>query len=266
VYVLGGSDKLETVGQIDGIAVDETIWSARFVGEKAFLTTARNIDPLWTIDLSDPANPRIIGTLEVPGVSTYLHPIADNRLLTIGLGGDETGFDGSLKVSIFDVSDFANPVLASTYTLSAVEGDDWSSWGWSEATYEHKAFQYWAPRKLLAVPLSSSRSTCSDDYTCDYEYVSKLVLVTVDPDQGLSLYGSIDHSSFYNSDPSAYWCYQDIRRSIFMGDYLYALSDRGITASFLDDLSLTASLDLPGSSCGVYWWDGMEPIEKRPGE
>lgn len=265
VYVLGGSDTLEVVGQLDGIAVDETIWSARFMGEKAFLTTARNIDPLWTIDLSDPTNPRIIGTLEVPGVSTYLHPIADDRLLTIGLGGDETGFDGSLKVSLFDVSDFANPSLASTYTLSAVEGDDWSSWGWSEATYEHKAFQYWAPKKLLAVPLSTSRYNCTDDYNCDYEYVSKLALITVDADQGLSLYGSIDHSAFYNSDPASYWCYQDIRRSIFMGDYLYAMSDRGITASDLDDLSLTASLRLPGSNCGIYW-DGVEPGVKESAE
>ena len=262
VYVLGGSDKLESMGQLDGIAAGETIWSARFMGEKAFLTTARNIDPLWTIDLSDPMNPQIIGSLEVPGVSTYLHPIADDRLLTIGMGGDETGFDGSIKVSLFDVSDFANPVLKSTYTLSAVEGDDWSSWGSSEATYEHKAFQYWAPKKLLAVPLSTSRYNCTDDYNCDYEYVSKLALVTVDAEQGLSLYGSIDHSAFYNSDPSSYWCYQDIRRSIFMGDYLYAMSDRGITASSLDSLSQTASFALPGSSCVTYW-DGVEPVDKR---
>lgn len=265
VYVLGGSDKLDVVGQLDGIAVDETIWSARFMGKKAFLTTARNIDPLWTIDLSDPANPRIIGSLEVPGVSTYLHPIADDLLLTIGMGGDETGFDGSIKVSLFDVSDFANPVLKSSHNLTAVEGDDWSSWGSSEATYQHKAFQYWAPKKLLAVPLSTSRYNCRDDYTCDYEYVSKLALITVDPDQGLSLYGNIDHSGFYNSDPDSYWCYQDIRRSIFMGDYLYAMSDRGITASELEGLNQTASLTLPGSSCAVYW-DGVEPGDNRSEE
>lgn len=265
VYVLNGSDKLEVAGQLDGIAVGETIWSARFMGEKAFLTTARNIDPLWTIDLSNPANPHIMGSLEVPGVSTYLHPIADNRLLTIGLGGDENGFDGSLKVSLFDVSDFADPVLKSTYNLTPVKGDDWSSWSSSEATYQHKAFQYWEPRKLLAVPLSTSRYNCTDEFSCDYEYVSKLALITVDPDQGLSLYGNIDHSGFYNSDPDSYWCYQDIRRSIFMGDYLYAMSDRGITASNLDGLNRTASLSLPGNSCAVYR-DGIEPGVKRPEE
>jgi hypothetical protein len=263
--VLNGSDKLEVAGQLDGIAVGETIWSARFMGEKAFLTTARNIDPLWTIDLSNPANPHIMGSLEVPGVSTYLHPIADNRLLAIGLGGDENGFDGSLKVSLFDVSDFADPVLKSTYNLTPVEGDDWSSWSSSEATYQHKAFQYWEPRKLLAVPLSTSRYNCTDEFSCDYEYVSKLALITVDPDQGLSLYGNIDHSVFYNSDPDSYWCYQDIRRSIFMGDYLYAMSDRGITASNLDGLNRTASFSLPGNSCAVYR-DGIEPGVKRPEE
>jgi hypothetical protein len=265
VYVLGGDSKLDTVGQLDGIAPDERIWSARFIGEKAYLTTARNMDPLWTIDLSDPAHPAIIGHLEVPGVSTYLHPIADDRLLTIGLGGDETGFDGSLKISLFDVSDLANPTLKFAYTLFAAEGDDWSSWGSSEATYQHKAFQYWAPRKLLAVPLSTSRYDCSGDYYCNYEYVSRLMLISIDADQGLSLFGSIDHSPFYNSDPTSFWCYQDIRRSIFMGEYLYAMSDRGITASNLDDLGQTASLNLPGSRCDVYW-DVVEPGQKSPAE
>jgi hypothetical protein len=115
---------------------------------------------------------------------------------------------------------------------------------------------------LLAVPLSTSRYNCTDDYNCEYEYISTLALITVDAAEGLSLYGNIDHSSFYNSDPSSYWCYQDIRRSIFMGDYLYAMSDRGITASNLDGLGQTASLELPGSNCGVYW-DVVEPGEKR---
>jgi uncharacterized secreted protein with C-terminal beta-propeller domain len=253
VYVLAGDDSLEIVGQLNGIAVGERIWSARFIGEKGYLTTARTIDPLWTIDFSDPVNPAIRGHLEVPGVSTYLHPIAGGHLLTIGLGGDETGFDGSLKVSLFDVSDFSHPVLKATYTLSAAEGDDWSSWGSSEAVYQHKAFQYWAPRKMLAVPLGTSRSVCTNDFDCNYEYLSRLMLVSVDVDKGLSLYGSIDHSPFYNNDPSSFWCYQDIRRSIFMGDYLYAVSDRGITANHLDTLNLSASLQLPGSSCGFYW-------------
>ena len=141
-------------------------------------------------------------------------------------------------------------------TLIAAEGEDWSSWGTSEALFEHKAFQYWAHKKLLVVPLSTSRYTMNEfDY--GYEYISKLVLVSVDTTSGLSTYGTVDHSDFYNSSPSDYWCYQDVRRSIFMGDYIYAISDRGITASDLLSLTLTASMSLPGSSCEIYW-DGIE--------
>jgi uncharacterized secreted protein with C-terminal beta-propeller domain len=255
LYTLSGDNTLEVVGQLDGIAVGERIWSARFIEDRGYLVTAENIDPLWTIDLSDPENPTIMGELEVPGVSTYVHPLEDDHLLTIGFGGDQQGLDGSIKVSLFDVSDFANPRRKDVLTLFAAEGEDWSSWGTSEALYEHKAFQYWAPKKLLAVPLSTSLYTMNEfDY--GYEYISKLVLVAVDTTSGLSTYGTVDHSDFYNSSSSDYWCYQDIRRSIFMGDYIYAISDRGVTSSNLLSMTLATSILLPGSSCELYW-DGI---------
>jgi len=256
LYTLSGNNTLEVVGQLDGIAVGERIWSARFIQDRGYLVTAENIDPLWTIDLSDPENPTIMGELEVPGVSTYVHPLEDEHLLTIGFGGDAQGLDGSIKVSLFDVSDFANPRRKDVLTLFAAEGEDWSSWGTSEALYEHKAFQYWAPKKLLAVPLSTSRYTMNE-FEYGYEYISKLVLVAVDTTSGLSTYGTIDHSDFYNSSPSDYWCYQDVRRSIFMGDYIYAISDRGVTSSNLLSMTLADSILLPGSSCELYW-DGIE--------
>jgi len=259
LYILSGENDLRVVGQLDGIAVGERIWSARFIKDRGYLITAQNIDPLWTIDLSNPENPAIMGELEVPGVSTYVHPIEDNHLLTIGWGGNEQGFDGSIQVSLFDVSDFTNPKRKDVLTLFAAEGDDWSSWGTSEALQEHKAFQYWAPKKLLAVPLSASRYRM-DEFEHGYEYVSKLVLVSVDTASGLTIYGTVDHSDFYNSETSFYWCYQDVRRSIFMGGYIYAISDRGVTSSDLQSMTLSASLLLPGSSCEIYW-DGIEVRE-----
>ena len=69
------TSSLNEIGRIDGIAPDEIIWSARFVEDRAYIVTFRQIDPLWTIDLSDPTNPKIMGELEVPGVSTYIHPL-----------------------------------------------------------------------------------------------------------------------------------------------------------------------------------------------
>ena len=81
--------ELEQIGFIGSIAEGETIWSARFVGDRGYLVTFENIDPLWVIDLSDPTNPVILGELEVPGVSTYIHPVNENTLLTIGIGPGE---------------------------------------------------------------------------------------------------------------------------------------------------------------------------------
>ncbi len=267
VYVLKEDDNktLEVVGSVKGIAQGERIWSARFIRDTAYLVTFKNIDPLWVIDLSSPENPTILGELEVPGVSTYIHPIDNDTLLTIGYGGDEEGLDWSIKVSLFDVSDYSDPSLIDELPLVQVEDDNQSSYStWSEAAGEHKAFQYWAPKKMLAVPLSSYRYTYSGqeeppsadldnstdadvviDY--EYEYSSRLMLVNVDPETGLLIHGSVDHSDFYNADPGYYWYSQEIRRSIFMGDYIYAISDRAITASDIDDLSLSATLELPGS-------------------
>jgi uncharacterized secreted protein with C-terminal beta-propeller domain len=284
VYVLGGKYDLTETGHVSDLGIGERIWSSRFVGDKAYVVTFRTIDPLWTVDLSDPFNPQVIGELEIPGVSTYIHPMDDDHLLTIGFGGDEDGLDWSTQVSLFDVSDFANPTLASALSLKPeVENEDDWSWSWSEATYEHKAFQYWGPMSMLAVPLSTYRyvyeesdgssdgasesgepvddteeENSSDSGESDvsdssegswgggyYEYVSQLALINAQSGEELTRYGSIDHSDFFNSE-NRYWHYRDVRRSIFMGDYLYAISDRGITAHKLEDMSLSAQVTLPG--------------------
>lgn len=262
VYVLGegttedNAITLNVVGHVGDIAPGERLWSSRFVGDEGYLVTFRNIDPLWTIDLSDPTHPEVKGELEVPGVSTYIHPLKseqDGFLLTIGYGGDNDGLDWNTQVSLFDVTDFENPQIASALPMSMQSGDGWY-YSWSEANYEHKAFQYWAPKELLAIPLSTYRWIYDEEsHNYHYEYSSLLQLVSVDVESGLSLYGTIDHSDFFNSDTSWYWNYRDVRRSIFMGDYIYAISDRGITAHTVEGLQLSASYQLPGSTNYDYW-------------
>ncbi len=309
VYVLGGKDALYEKGHVSGMGIGERIWSSRFVGDKAYVVTFRQIDPLYTVDLSDPFNPEIIGELKIEGVSTYIHPMDDKNLLTIGFGGDENGLDWRTQVNIFDVSDMSNPSLASSLSLAPeVENENEWNWAWSEATYEHKAFQYWGPMSMLAVPLSTYRyvweeaaenggadgssdggsdgesegeteepvgddgaepeegedaagseegeTTSSDESdTAEdswssyyYEYVSQLALINAESGQELTKYGSIDHSDFFNNDNQSWWRYRDVRRSIFMGDYIYAISDRGVTAHKLEDLTLSAEIQLAGST------------------
>ena len=175
-------------GRLDGIAEDERIWSARFVEDRAYLVTFEQIDPLWTIDLSNPATPTILGELEVPGVSTYIHPLHDDMLLTIGMGpAGEDGFGldwSSTRLSTFNISDLTQPAVADTLMLSPVNDPEDNRWTWSysEAMYEHKAFQYWGPKEMLAVPLSTYRYIESYEegigYHWSYEYVSKAIMST----------------------------------------------------------------------------------------
>ena len=277
VFVLGlntEETQYDVIGHVGGIAEDEQIWSARFVGDKAYLVTFRNIDPLWTIDLSEPTNPRVIGELEVPGVSTYIHPMGDDHLLTIGIAGDEDGLEwGVTQISIFDVSDFSNPVLESSLRLTpAPENEyDWS-YSYSEATYEHKAFQYWEADGLLAIPMSTQRYYSDVKeidgrlyYSSGYEYLSKLMLINAKPGEDLEVYNEIDHSSFYNS--SYWWDNSDVRRSIFMGggDYIYAISEKGVTAHNVDTMERTGFVELPSDNkpnyVDYYYAEVVDAIE-----
>jgi hypothetical protein len=249
VFVLEPSGgRLKKVGALENLAEGERIFSARFLGDQGFLVTFQQVDPLHTLDLSDPYHPRAVGELTTPGVATYLHPIDGGGLLTIGWGGDTTGLNWRTQIGLFDVTDFAAPKLTDTLDL----GSD--GWAYSQAQWDHKAFQYWAPKKLLAIPLASYRVLPGTGPYPLYQYLSQLELISVDPTAGLSVYGTIDHSGFYNSASDVYWQYVDIRRSIFMGDFIYAISDRGITVNRTADLAPVTSAPLPGWQPDDLWW------------
>ena len=252
VWVLARDGRrMVEVGRLDGIAPGERLFAARFLPDRAYLVTFEQIDPLFTIDLRDPTRPVQVGELEVPGFSTYLHPVAEGKLLSIGVGGDENGANWKTQVSLFDVNDLARPGLQDVEVIDNDQG-----WGWSEAMWEHKAFQYWAPKQLLAIPMTSWAETPNPQTgLVDYRYLSRLELVNVDLATGLSRKGSIDHSAYYNEDPSHYWLNRDIRRSIFMGDYVYAISDVAISVHRVSDLGQVAVERLPGyDPADDYWW------------
>ena len=151
VYVLHPTeDALEVMGSIENIAERETIQSARFAGDRGYLVTFEQIDPLFTLDLADPANPTIVGELKVPGFSTYLVPMDQDHVLAVGQYIPENGFffGQGVQLSIFDVSDFANPQLAHTVVIG--EGGS----AWSEALHNPKAFTYFAEEGLVALPIT----------------------------------------------------------------------------------------------------------------
>ncbi|HEX6928159.1 MAG TPA: beta-propeller domain-containing protein, partial [Gammaproteobacteria bacterium] len=224
-----GSNALTPLGELAGIAPGEQLFAARFAGDIAYLVTFEQIDPLFTIDLSDPAKPSIVGELEVPGFSTYLHPLENGRLLAVGVGGDETGATWNTVVSLFDVSDLAAPALLARHDLSR----DNSGWSWSEALYEHKAFQFHAGSGLLALPLGAYR--VSNDI---WEWSSTLEMIKVENDQ-LSAQGSIDHTAYFDSSDSGYS--PDIRRSFFIDDFIYAISGKAVSVHAMDNPAVTVA-------------------------
>ncbi len=123
LYILDG--ELNITGEIHDLAPDESVYSARFMGDIGYFVTFRQVDPLFSADLSDPAAPEVIGELKIPGFSEYLHPYGEGKLLGIGMAVDEKGVTTEgVKVSIFDVSDPSDVTEEQTYIMEDMFGTD----------------------------------------------------------------------------------------------------------------------------------------------
>lgn len=130
LYVL--DENLEVVGKIEGLAEDEQIYSARFMGDTGYFVTFRRTDPLFSVDLSDPKNPKVLGELKISGFSEYLHFYSEDLLLGIGMEADEeTGRTQGMKLSMFDISNPADVTEQDKYNLS--------EYNYSESQYDYKA-------------------------------------------------------------------------------------------------------------------------------
>ncbi len=205
VSVLNSS--LQVVGKLSGIAPGETIKSARFSGTKAYLVTFLNTDPLFVIDLSTPTAPAILGELKLPGFSSYLHPISDTLLVGIGPDGDDSGMNGKLKVSLFDVSNPAKPAEVNKYVIDG-------SPVISEAYNNPKAFVYDASRCMLMFPVSQYR-TNSHNW-----FLAALPVDTASKSFGTMLsYRQLNIADYGN-----------ILRGTYIGDTVYTFSQLGLCA------------------------------------
>lgn len=147
VYTMTVKDEeLSVEAELEGLGHEnETIKAVRFMGDRGFVVTFEQTDPLYTLDLSDPKEPKVIGELSIPGFSSYLHIVDENRVLSIGRNADENGRSLELQFQLFDISDYANPVLADKVQI----GDEYS---YSEAEYNHKAFSYRSNDLMFGVP------------------------------------------------------------------------------------------------------------------
>jgi len=247
VYLLEPQgERLEQVGAITGLGHEgERIYAVRFLGDRGFVVTFRQIDPLVVLDLSDPTAPKKAGELEVAGVSTYLHPIGGDRLLAVGQAAG-----GGAMLSLFDVRDLSAPRLVAQESLGAGS--------YSEAQWDPKAFTYFDSLHALALPITAWNDVGAPTGGAPtYDLVNGLVLYAVDPNAGFTRRGIIDHSDFFRDEADGWWYFPEpIRRSFFISDaadgaFVYSVSTRGVKVSDFDDLTTAATVALPAEP--IYW-------------
>ncbi|PVV26968.1 MAG: hypothetical protein B6D79_04570, partial [gamma proteobacterium symbiont of Ctena orbiculata] len=249
LYVMEQSgDQLIQRARLEGLGKPgESVYAVRFDEDKGFLVTFERIDPLITLDLSDASNPVVAGELEVPGFSTYLHPIQGELILAIG---QDTATNG-IKLSLFDVSDLAQPALLSEHLIGAGS--------YSEAVYNHHAFTWFEQEQMLAIPVTHWNSSALEAVFDTDDIFNGLELFRVTAAQGIEPYAAIDHDIFYQHQDNSRWLYPEgIRRSFFVSDeamnsYLYSISERGLLVNDLaaPDVNL-AQIELPTDSDYVY--------------
>lgn len=237
VYVL--DENLKLAGSLEKIAPDESIFSARFMENKLYLVTFQRIDPFFVIDLSQDT-PKILGALKIPGFSNYLHPYDDTRI--IGIGRDTKDFDGriqqtGIKIAMFDVSDFNNPIE----TDAIVIGDGGTD---SEILNNHKAFLLDKNKDILSIPIKGSMVPLIEKGNLSVDtYYSNIwygfYVYGIDKDK-FDMKGKVAH---YNGNNSYNEIYMPAR-SFYIGNTLYTVMDGSVKMNDINDIHEINSLNL----------------------
>jgi uncharacterized secreted protein with C-terminal beta-propeller domain len=230
---------LTMVGNLTGLAPGEHIYSARFMGNKCYLVTFVSIDPLFVIDLGDPAKPTVLGELKIPGYSDYLHPYDENHLIGVGkhtVEADQEFFAWyqGVKIALFDVSNVSNPVQIANYTI----GDRGSD---SPVLRDHKAFLFDRQRNLLVIPALVAEIDPSEykgeipPYAYGKPVWQGAMVFNVTLEKGFELRGGITHIE--NVAEKEDWNYY-VQRSLYIENTLYTISNAKVKMNDLQALAL----------------------------
>ncbi len=230
IYVLGSNMVIK--GKLEGLAPTERIYSARFVGDRAYLVTFRQVDPFYVIDLKNPLSPKVLGYLKIPGFSDYLHPYDANTVIGFGRETIETAngpIIGGIKIAMFDVTDVANPVEKSKIVLG-------SSGSSSDVLYNHKALLFSKEKNLFALPVTLYSGVGNENrFSFQGAYV-----YSISPSSGFVLRGTSTHLTQPEVDDSILKWYdttKNVSRIIWSGTTLYTLSEYGIKSHDLGTMA-----------------------------
>lgn len=235
LYVL--DDELDVHGKLEGIAPGERIYSARFIGDRAYMVTFKTVDPLFVIDLKKPNAPAILGALKIPGYSDYLHPYDENHLIGFGKEAEamkDMAYYQGMKIALFDVTDVTNPIEK----FKTVIGDRGTD---SELLHDHKALLFSKEKELLAFPVTVHELTKQQKAQNDIREYGHFTfqgayLYQLNLQKGFVLKDTITHLNEEDLRRSGdYWYGSDknIRRILTIGDTLYTVSDSIVQAQKL---------------------------------
>jgi uncharacterized secreted protein with C-terminal beta-propeller domain len=238
VYVL--DENLEIVGGLDEIAPDESIFSARFMGDRLYLVTFQQIDPFFVIDLSSDT-PKILGELKIPGFSNYLHPYDEDHVIGVGRDTKEVGSGRvqqlGVKIALFDVSNVSDPKVVDDFVI----GDSSTH---SEALNDHKAFFFDKKKDILSIPISSDLKSLegvsgAKMIAPDWNRWNGFYVFGMDTRDGINLKGTVTHtendSRFYGMGHS---------RTFYIEEVLYTASDLYLKMNSINDLKDVNSIKL----------------------
>ncbi len=255
VYVL--DEQLEIVGELEEIAPEESIFSARFMGDRLYLVTFQQIDPFFVIDLSSDT-PKILGELKIPGFSNYLHPYDEEHVIGVGRDTKEIG-DGrvqqlGIKIALFNVADVSNPKVVDDIVI----GDSSTQ---SEALYNHKAFFFDKSREVLSIPISgdteSLDSASSKMFAPEYNRWSGFYVFDLNKSDGINTKGTVTHS---DSDSRYYG--MNNARTFYIENVLYTASQGYLKMNSFDELEEINSIKLEKTGKFIEYFEVEEsPIQ-----
>jgi len=267
---------LNIVGSLEDLAPGETIYSARFMGERGYLVTFKQVDPLFVIDLSDPYNPEELGYLKVTGYSDYLHPYDENHLIGIGKETTDAGefawYQG-VKISLFDVTDVGNPREISKLEI----GDRGTE---SPVLWDHKAFLFDKSRNLMVMPIMEAKVDVTKYSEAELVWAygepvwQGAYVFHVSPDTGIGLDGRITHIENLGDLEQGYYYYYSpfsVERSLYIGDVLYTISQAKIKMNSLENLDYINEVELPYSTWTLPEYpegprEESSPVDQSEGE
>lgn len=232
------NEQLEQVGSVENLAPSERIYSVRFIGSKAYMVTFRETDPLFAIDVSDPAAPEVLGELKIPGFSNYLHPLDDEHLIGFGYdtkiepvkgGGEPRIVTGGMKISLFDVSDMGDPKETDTEIIGGPGT-------YSALQYDHKALFRHEARSLFGFPIS----IYTGDGTEYIEFQAEGALIYSITPEGIELSADLTQPS---SQPYEDWN-TSIQRMAYAEDALYTVANSEVRSYRLSDFEALGTLPL----------------------